>query len=124
MIGPHLYNLPKVKWIQGTWAGIDSLLPHINREAPPTYPITRTSGDNFGQLMGEYVIGNIIFWERNYFEVGLCTSGERIAVYIKSNKLLDHPKPSLYYTTRLRKTKKLPYGMQLHVLMTIVVLKN
>lgn len=58
-----------MKWIQGTWAGIDSLLPHINRDAPPMYPITRTSGDNFGQLMGEYVIGNIIFWERNYFEV-------------------------------------------------------
>lgn len=69
--GPHLYNLPKVKWIQGTWAGLDWLWPHIKKDDPPGFPIARTSGDNFGQLMGEYVIGNIVFWERNYFQVTL-----------------------------------------------------
>ncbi|XP_066254871.1 glyoxylate/hydroxypyruvate reductase A-like [Euwallacea similis] len=69
LIGPYIYDLPKIKWIQGTWAGLDSLWSHIKAEDPPKFPITRTSGDNFGQLMGEYVIGNIIFWERNYFQV-------------------------------------------------------
>jgi len=69
LFGPHIYNLPKVKWVQGTWAGIDFLLLHINKEAPPTFPITRTSGDNFGLLMSEYVLANIIYWERKYFKV-------------------------------------------------------
>lgn len=69
LIGPHVYKLLNVKWIQGTWAGIDALVPHIKKDAPPTFPITRTSGENFGHLMSEYVIANIIFWERNYFKV-------------------------------------------------------
>ncbi|KAL1512578.1 hypothetical protein ABEB36_002150 [Hypothenemus hampei] len=68
-IGPFIYKLPTVKWIQGTWAGLDKLWPYIRKDDVPKFPITRTTGDNFGQLMGEYVIGNIIFWERNYFKV-------------------------------------------------------
>ncbi|XP_019764299.2 glyoxylate/hydroxypyruvate reductase A isoform X1 [Dendroctonus ponderosae] len=68
LIAPHLYQLPKLKWVQGTWAGLDSLWPHIDRQAPPKFPITRTSGENFGTLMREYVIANMVFWERNYFK--------------------------------------------------------
>lgn len=69
LIGPYLYTLPKIKWVQGTWAGLDALLPHVKKDNPPPFPITRTSGENFGQLMGEYVFANIVFWERNYFKV-------------------------------------------------------
>ncbi|CAG9768658.1 unnamed protein product [Ceutorhynchus assimilis] len=69
LVGPHLYTLPKLKWYQGTWAGLDSLWPHILKNQLPKFPITRTSGDNFGRIMGEYVVGNIVFWERNLFKM-------------------------------------------------------
>lgn len=61
--------MQRVKWIQGTWAGIDYLKPFIQNDNPPKCVITRTSGENFGQLMGEHVLATIIFWERNYFQV-------------------------------------------------------
>lgn len=74
LMAPYLYQLPNLKWMQGTWAGLDSLWPHIDKKAPPKFPITRTSGENFGRLMREYVIANMVFWERNYFKVRLLAS--------------------------------------------------
>ncbi|KAF7266242.1 hypothetical protein GWI33_020427 [Rhynchophorus ferrugineus] len=67
-VGPHLSKLQNIKWIQGTWAGIDYLKPFIQNDNPPKFLITRTSGENFGQLMGEHVLATMIFWERNYFQ--------------------------------------------------------
>lgn len=61
--------MPNVKWIQGTWAGIDALMPHIRSNEIPPFPIVRFTGNHFGRLIGEYVVANIINFERSIFEI-------------------------------------------------------
>lgn len=61
--------MPNVKWVQGTWAGIDALMPHIRKNESPAFPIVRFTGNHFGRLIGEYVVANIVNFERNIFEV-------------------------------------------------------
>ncbi|KAG5886206.1 hypothetical protein JTB14_012573 [Gonioctena quinquepunctata] len=68
LIGPHLYDLHNVKWIQGTWAGVDLLLKHVKPDRPPTFPITRFTGRHFGTQMTEYVVSQIINQERDAFK--------------------------------------------------------
>ncbi|XP_030760359.1 uncharacterized protein LOC115885542 [Sitophilus oryzae] len=68
-VGPHISQLEKAKWIQGTWAGIDALKQYIDVKNPPKFAVTRSSGTNIGQLMAEYVVANIVFQERDYLEV-------------------------------------------------------
>lgn len=58
-----------MKWVQGTWAGIDALLPHIRSNEPPRFPISRFTGNHFGRLIGEYVVANITNFERKIFEM-------------------------------------------------------
>ncbi|KAM7314797.1 glyoxylate/hydroxypyruvate reductase A isoform X2 [Ixodes scapularis] len=61
-----LYELPNMKWVQLTWAGVDRLLPHLDRsKPPPTYTITRAFC--FGILMAEYVVAGIINIERGLY---------------------------------------------------------
>lgn len=61
-----LYQLPNMKWIQLTSAGVDSLLPHLDRSQPsPTYTVARATC--FGILMAEYVIAGIINFERGIY---------------------------------------------------------
>ncbi|KAL1441815.1 hypothetical protein MTO96_008322 [Rhipicephalus appendiculatus] len=66
-----LYQLPNMKLVQVTSAGVENLLPNISRSLPvPTYTIVRASC--FGILMGEYVVAGIINFERGlyrYFEL-------------------------------------------------------
>lgn len=67
LLAPYAYDLRKTKWVQGTWAGIDALLPHIDIKNPPPYTITRFSGKYFGEIMAEYVIANVVNYERNFY---------------------------------------------------------
>ncbi|KAF2894254.1 hypothetical protein ILUMI_11915 [Ignelater luminosus] len=67
LLAPHIYNLPKTKWVQGTWAGLDAIMPHINKPLP--YLLTRFSGQHFGQMMAEYVITNIVNHERDFYAI-------------------------------------------------------
>lgn len=66
-----LYQLPNMKLVQVTSAGVENLLANINRSAPvPQYTIVRASC--FGVLMAEYVVAGIINFERGlyrYFEL-------------------------------------------------------
>lgn len=55
--------------MQGTWAGIEKLLEHVNPDQQPPFLISRFSGQHFGTLMSEYVIGNIINFERAFFQI-------------------------------------------------------
>ncbi|KAJ8970291.1 hypothetical protein NQ317_019687 [Molorchus minor] len=93
-LAPHIYDLPNVKWIQGTWAGIDALLPHLKPNQPPSFPITRFSGKHFGHLIGEYVLANIINHERSMFEIKQNQSKQQ---WIINGKINDHR--SLYDLT-------------------------
>jgi phosphoglycerate dehydrogenase-like enzyme len=65
----YLYELPNTKWVQGTWAGIDKLIPQIESSKPIPFQMTRFTGEHFGKLMGEYVVANIVNHERNFFEL-------------------------------------------------------
>lgn len=87
LIGPHLYNLPNVRWIQGTWAGTDALMPFINKSDPPKFPISRFSGDAFGALMGEYVLANVINYERDFFKV---KDNQRKQMWSTDGKISDY----------------------------------
>ena len=65
LVGPFLYNIKNVKWIQSTWAGVDGMAKFIKHDKPyPDLQVTRFAV--FGQHMAEYVLGHIIALERNF----------------------------------------------------------
>ena len=64
LIKDALASLPALKWVQATWAGVESLLdPLIRRD----YVLTNARGV-FGRLMSEYVFGYILAHERKIFQ--------------------------------------------------------
>ena len=65
LVGPIVYNLNKVQWVQCTWDGVDGITKFLRCEKP--YPeATLTRFAVFGRHMAEYVIGHIIAFERNF----------------------------------------------------------
>lgn len=69
LIIPYIYHLPRAKWVQGTWAGVEGLMEKIDKSKPPSFPISRFTGDHFGKLMSEYVVSNIVNFERQAFKI-------------------------------------------------------
>ena len=59
----------RFQFIQGTWAGIDPLLNYIKPNVTPTVPICRFAHPIFSQLMAEYVVSQVINWERQIKEI-------------------------------------------------------
>ncbi len=60
LIRDILPELPSLKWVQSTWAGVETLLgPGLRQD----YHLTNVRGV-FGRLMTEYVIGYLLFIER------------------------------------------------------------
>lgn len=65
MIVKELGNLPNLKWIQSTWAGVEPLLdPSLRRD----YILTNARGV-FGGLMSEFVFGYLLAHERKILEL-------------------------------------------------------
>jgi phosphoglycerate dehydrogenase-like enzyme len=64
LIAPALARLPRVQWVQSTWAGVEPLLAHSLRR---DYVLTNARGV-FGGLMVEYVFGYLIAHERRMFD--------------------------------------------------------
>lgn len=63
-----LYKLPKLKWLQGTWNGVEAMNNEVIKNGShPNYPVTRYSGPIVGQILAEYTIGQIINKERDFF---------------------------------------------------------
>jgi phosphoglycerate dehydrogenase-like enzyme len=59
-----LDQLPALRWVQSTWAGVEPLLdPSLRRD----YVLTNARGV-FGALMSEYVFGYMLAHERRMFE--------------------------------------------------------
>lgn len=58
-------RLPRLRWIQSTWAGVQPLLPLL--EQRPQLQLTGVKGI-FGPLMAEYVFGWIAALERRLFD--------------------------------------------------------
>lgn len=64
LIRDALPLLPKVKWIQAIYAGVESLMdPALRRD----YILTNARGV-FGELMSEYVFGYLLFREKRILE--------------------------------------------------------
>lgn len=61
---PYMDKLPSVKWVQTTWAGVESLSLNLKNKKI-NYTITRFSDKSFGLAMSEYVIAHIFNFERN-----------------------------------------------------------
>lgn len=61
---PYVEKLPAAKWVQVTWAGIEGLLLNIKNKNLP-YVITRFTGESFGYAMSEYVVSQIVNFERD-----------------------------------------------------------
>ncbi|XP_014245321.1 uncharacterized protein LOC106664266 isoform X2 [Cimex lectularius] len=69
-VAPYLFDLTNVKWLQGTWAGIEPVIKAYNkRKETLSYPIVRFSGQHFGHLMSEYVVSQIVAFERDFKNV-------------------------------------------------------
>lgn len=70
LLAQTFHKLPKIQWMQGTWAGIDFILNVLSEtgQKPPDCKITRFSGDSFGQLIFDYCIGHIVMMERKSFD--------------------------------------------------------
>jgi len=65
MIAKELSNLPNLKWVQSTWAGVEPLLdPSLRHD----YILTNARGV-FGGLMSEFVFGYLLAHERKIFEL-------------------------------------------------------
>lgn len=64
LVRPALPQLPALRWVQSTWAGVEPLLdPALRRD----YALTNARGV-FGPLMTEYVFGYLLAHERRMFE--------------------------------------------------------
>jgi phosphoglycerate dehydrogenase-like enzyme len=59
-----LPQLPRLRWVQATWAGVEPLLdPRLRRD----YILTNARGI-FGVLMSEYVFGYLLAYERHILQ--------------------------------------------------------
>lgn len=64
-ISKWLYNLPKLKWLQSTFAGVNTIFEQLHPDKPPpSFILTKLSG--VGPNISEYVIGHIIARERKF----------------------------------------------------------
>lgn len=61
----HVDNLPRTKWVQVTWAGVETLVDSMKNKNLP-FKVTRFSGDCFGYAMSEYVVSHIVNFERDH----------------------------------------------------------
>ncbi|XP_012526832.1 glyoxylate/hydroxypyruvate reductase A [Monomorium pharaonis] len=83
---PYVNELTSVKWIQATWAGLDKLMPHV-RNTPRDYILTRFSDESFGLAMSEYVITQIVNYERDQRQQ---YENQKLAVWKQEGRLMSH----------------------------------
>ena len=63
-IGNWVYELPKLKWMQSRFAGVNAIFEHLLPDKPtPSFVLTRPAGV-FGPPIAEYVAGHIVARER------------------------------------------------------------
>ncbi|XP_012220868.1 glyoxylate/hydroxypyruvate reductase A-like [Linepithema humile] len=83
---PYVHNLTSVKWIQATWAGLDKFIPNV-QNTEKNYILTRFSDESFGLAMSEYVIAQIVNFERDQRQQ---YENQRHALWKKEGKLVNH----------------------------------
>lgn len=83
---PYVNKLTSVKWIQATWAGLDKFVPHV-QNTRRDYVLTRFSDETFGLAMSEYVIAQIVNYERDQKQQ---YENQRLVVWKQEGRLKDH----------------------------------
>lgn len=83
---PYANKLTSVKWIQSTWAGLEKFIPFI-QNTQRNYILTRFSGELFGLAMSEYVIAQIVNFERDQRQQ---YENQKLAVWKENEKLTNH----------------------------------
>ncbi|KAL6425461.1 hypothetical protein ACFW04_009561 [Cataglyphis niger] len=83
---PYANKLTSVKWIQSTWAGLEKFIPFV-QNTQKNYILTRFSGELFGLAMSEYVIAQIVNFERDQRQQ---YENQRLAVWKENGKLKNH----------------------------------
>lgn len=59
--GDELHHLPKLRFVQSAWAGVDRLV-----EGPPPVPIARLVAPQLTELMTEFVIAAALYLHRDF----------------------------------------------------------
>ncbi|XP_028522915.1 glyoxylate/hydroxypyruvate reductase A-like [Apis cerana] len=83
---PYTNKLPSLKWVQTTWAGIETLVSNL-KDKNINYSITRFSDKSFGLAMSEYVIAHIFNFERNQKQQ---YQNQKHNEWLKDGKISDH----------------------------------
>ncbi|XP_018370314.1 PREDICTED: glyoxylate/hydroxypyruvate reductase A-like isoform X1 [Trachymyrmex cornetzi] len=83
---PYANKLTSVKWVQATWAGLDKFIPHV-QNTRRDYILTRFSGESFGLAMSEYVIAQIVNYERDQRQQ---YENQRLAEWKQEGRLINH----------------------------------
>ncbi|XP_046846715.1 glyoxylate/hydroxypyruvate reductase A-like isoform X2 [Xenia sp. Carnegie-2017] len=78
-----IHQFPKLKWMQATFAGINSIIHSIEPCKLPTYSLTKLSGV-FGASIAEYVVGHVIARERKFL---LCLEYQKSKSWCSWEKL-------------------------------------
>lgn len=67
LVNQFFYKLPKAKWVQTTRAGNEPLTDLVAKTGKkPNFVVTRFSGSGSSKAISDYVIANIINWERGF----------------------------------------------------------
>ncbi|XP_046840797.1 glyoxylate/hydroxypyruvate reductase A-like isoform X2 [Xenia sp. Carnegie-2017] len=73
LVREWIYQLPKLKWMQATYAGVDNIIHCIEPCNVPRYSLTKLSG-TLGASIAEYVMGHVIARERKFL---LCSEYQK-----------------------------------------------
>ncbi|XP_067140860.1 glyoxylate/hydroxypyruvate reductase A-like [Centruroides vittatus] len=69
-VGQLMYSLPKLKWVQTVWAGVDSIFRRLDPgKTLPGFTLTRYGDSRFGDTMAEYFLAQVINNERFMYEM-------------------------------------------------------
>ncbi|XP_076366462.1 glyoxylate/hydroxypyruvate reductase A-like isoform X3 [Tachypleus tridentatus] len=69
MLRQFMYDIPSLKWVQCTWAGMEPLIQFMDPQKPePPFAVTRYADMNVGNSLAEYVVGQIINNERKFYQ--------------------------------------------------------
>jgi len=67
-----LQNHGRLKFVQNTWAGVDSLIKVVKeKKLEPNLKLARLSHPKFSQLMAEYSLAAVINMERNFYKMAM-----------------------------------------------------
>lgn len=73
LIDQLAYKLPNLKWIQGTFAGVDRPIKTLNDETfknkgEPSFVVTRFSGECYGNMFVDYIVSFMIAIQRGFVD--------------------------------------------------------